>query len=170
MDRSTISITFNTEAVADSSLWKEWLYDAQLITEILGYKATHFGFTTMNSKAGKIKEIRNATKQIDKALEEGQIIKHISILVLPLNFESASFDYDVMVVRSLEYVTVIMNALDYTEEIEMKIIDILKKFVQKCYGEVFEMMQSEFPLSYSAKANKASFYKTLNIVKELRVD
>lgn len=168
MDIRTISITFNTEAAPDKSLWKSWLSDAQLITEILGYNSTHFGLTTLKSKTGKIKEIKHAANQIDKVLEEGQIIKHISIFALPPNFESASFDYDVLVVRSLEYVTVIMNAQDYTETVGLKIINILKKFTQKCDGEIFEMMKSEFPLSYSAKANKAPFYKTLNIMKEIR--
>lgn len=170
MDIKTISITLNMESVSDNSLWKAWLNDSKLITEMLGYKSTHFGFTTLESITGKIKEIKNATKQIDKAIEEGQIIKHISIFALPPNFESASFDYDVMLVRSLEYITVIMNVQDYSEEIELKIINMLKKFTQKCDGEVFEMMKSEFPLSYSAKANKASFYKTLNIMKKIRVD
>ncbi len=170
MDSKTISITFNTKDESDNSLWKDWLYDAHQISEIIGYKATHFGFTTTKSKSGKIKEIKNAKKQIDKALEDGQKIKHLSIIVLPPNFESASFDYNVMLVRSLEYVTVIINAKDYTEEKEKKIINILKKYTQGCSGEMFEMLKSDFPLSYSAKANKAEFYKTLRIIRKIEND
>lgn len=170
MDTKTISIVFHVEATLDNDLWESWLFDAQLISELLGYKSTHFGFTTSKNKSGKIKEINNASKKIGQAIEEGQRIKHISIFSLPPNFESASFDYNVMVVRSIKYVTVIMKAQDYSEVTRLKITNILNKYIHKCDGEIFEMLKSEFPLSYSAKANNAQYYKTLNIIKAFRVD
>ena len=167
MDNKTISITFNLTASSDCELWKLWIDDAKQIVNRLGYTTTHIGYSSSKNAVGKIIESGKAETKIINAINENDMIKYISVFSLPNDYNSASFDYNVLVVRNLEYLTVISNKNDYTLDKQAEVINILRKYSGSALGEIYEMDKAEFPLSYAAKANPAEFYSSLRVIGKI---
>lgn len=106
-------------------------------------------------------------KKVLNEIKSGQEIKYISMFSLPEDFQSASFDYDVMIVRNSQFTTVTVNKGDFNKIDEQKLVQLLSKYVNKGQCEIYEMDRYESPLIYASKANPTSFFKTLKIIKEI---
>lgn len=167
MENETISITFNSRADTINSKWMEWYNDAKKIINLLGYNCSHVGIKSTKLKSGKVMILPKNEKKITSAIESGEEIKYISIFSLPEDFKSASFDYNVLLVRDYDYVTIVVNKSDFYNIDGEILIKTLKKYAGESSGEIYEMDRYEFPLSYAVKANPPSFFKSLKIIKKI---
>lgn len=167
MENETISITFNSRIDNDNSKWMEWYNDAKKVINLLGYNSSHVGIKSSKLKSGQVMILPKNEKKIINAIKSGEEIKYISMFSLPEDFKSASFDYNVFLVRDYDYVTLIANKSDFYNVDEEILVEILKKYAGESSGEIYEMDRYEFPLIYAAKANPISFFKSLKIIKKI---
>lgn len=167
MENETISITFNGRINTDNDKWIEWYNDAKKIINLFGYEASHVGIESTKLKLGKVMKLPRNEKKIISAIESGEEVKYISIFSLPKDYESASFDYNVLLVRDYDYITITTNKSDFYNVDEEIIIKILKKHIEEGLGEIYEMDREEFPLIYAVKANPISSFKSLKIIKKI---
>lgn len=167
MEKETVSITVYGENNHDDFRWGEWYDDAKSIIESLGYEYNYVGIRSQRLKSGKVMKLSRNEKKVNDEIQSGQEIRYISMFSLPQDFQSASFDYNVMIVRNSQFITITINKSDLNRIDEKELIKLLKKYVKNCYGEIYEMDRYESPLIYASKANPVSFFKSLKVIKEI---
>lgn len=165
MENSTISITING-VVENGSMWIEWFDDAKKIFNLFGYDANYIGINSKKYTSGKVMNLEKKEKSIVESIENGDIVQYISFMALPDDYKSASFDYDMMLVRDRDYVTLIINKSNYKEDYENEILRILNKYIKVERTEIYEMDRIEFPLMYAAKANSIEDFETIKMMKQ----
>ncbi|MFZ5968227.1 MAG: hypothetical protein ACOYVK_13770 [Bacillota bacterium] len=168
MENATISITFNGHVDDDNNKWIEWYNEGKKIISLFGYEPNHIGITSTSLKSGKVMTLKRNEKKLVNAIENGDVVKSISIFSLEDNYKSASFDYNVLLVRNSDYVTLIVNKSDFYKVDEDVLGDSLRKYINATYAEIYEMDRYEFPLIYATKANPATSFKTLKIIKKIK--
>ncbi|SHJ43504.1 hypothetical protein SAMN02745163_01961 [Clostridium cavendishii DSM 21758] len=167
MEKETISITIYGENIDNDFKWEDWYEDAKKIIESLGYDYNYVGIRTQKLNSGKVMKLSRNEKKVLNEIQSGQEIKYISMFSLPEDFQSASFDYDVMIVKNSQFTTLTVNKGDFNKIDEQKLLQLLSKYVDNGHGEIYEMDRYESPLIYASKANPTSFFKTLKIIKEI---
>lgn len=100
------------------------------------------------------------------SINNNEDIKWLSIYSLPENFTSASFDYNVLITRNKNYLSIIMNKEVYLNLNLEETLSELKNFIELNYGEIYEMNRSESPLLYASGLNEVSEFETLKILKK----
>lgn len=159
------SISLYGEVVDDKNEWLNWYKQAKSIINLLGYEANYFSIEGGGMKSGKVMRINRSEKKLLESVGNLNGIKWMSIYSLPKDYKSASFDYDVLLVRNIEYVTLIASKSDFKEINEDALIDLLKEHVNVKSGEIYEMERDECPLLYVSRVNSLSSFKTLKIMK-----
>ncbi len=167
MEKETISITIYGENIDNDFKWEEWYKDAKKIIESLGYDYNYVGVRTQKLNSGKVMKLGRNEKKVLNEIKSSQEIKYISMFSLPEDFQSASFDYDVMIVRNSQFTTLTVNKGDFNKIDEQKLLQLLSKYIDNVHGEIYEMDRYESPLIYASKATPISFFKTLKIIKEI---
>ena len=167
MEKETISITIYGQNIENDFKWEDWYVDAKKIIESLGYDYNYVGIRTQKLNSGKVMKLSRNEKKVLNEIQSGQEIKYISMFSLPQDFQSASFDYDVMIVRNSQFITLTVNKGDFNKIDEQKLLLLFSQYVNNVHGEIYEMDRYESPLIYASKANPTSFFKSLKIIKEI---
>lgn len=146
--------------------WEEWFNLAISIIEKVGLSPTHISLESTNYKSGRVIKFKTGEKKVFDALENKENIEWLSIYSLPSNYKSATFDYEVLIIRKHTYINIIMNksvfeCIDYEWLIEK-----FKPYLNFDKGEIYEMNRLECPLLYAEKVNRIKSYKSLNIIEE----
>lgn len=166
MEKTTVSITMwgDNDEMDD---WCEWYSDCKKIFEILGYKMTHLGIISEKFTNAKIMTVSRSEKTIVDALKNGEKPYSFSCYSLPKDYKSASFDYDLLLVRKKEYISLVVNIGDYDKVIHNGIVSILETHIKMKTGKIYQMDRNEMPLIYASKANPIESFKTLKIYEEI---
>lgn len=167
MEKETISITAYGQNIDNDFKWAEWYEDAKKIIKSLGYEYNYVGIRTKKLNSGKVMKLDRNEKKVLNEIQNGEEINYISLFSLPQDFKSASFDYDVMIVRNFRFITLIVNKSDFKKIDEEQLLLLLAKYIECLRVEIYEMDRYESPLIYASKANPASFFKSLNVIKEI---
>lgn len=167
MEKETISITAYGQNIDNDFKWAEWYEDAKKIIKSLGYEYNYVGIRTKKLNSGKVMKLDRNEKKVLNEIQNGEEINYISLFSLPQDFKSASFDYDVMIVRNFRFITLIVNKSDFKKIDEEQLLLLLAKYIEGLRVEIYEMDRYESPLIYALKANPASFFKSLNVIKEI---
>ena len=167
MEKETISITAYGQNIDNDFKWAEWYEDAKKIIKSLGYEYNYVGKRTKKLNSGKVMKLDRNEKKVLNEIQNGEEINYISLFSLPQDFKSASFDYDVMIVRNFRFITLIVNKSDFKKIDEEQLLLLLAKYIEGLRVEIYEMDRYESPLIYASKANPASFFKSLNVIKEI---
>ena len=167
MDKETISITVYGQNIDNDFKWEEWYEDAKKIIESLGYDYNYVSVRTQKLNSGKVMKLSSNEKKVLNEIQRGQEVKHISMFSLPQGFTSASFDYEAMIVRNSQFISLTINKGDYNKIDEQQLLTLLYKYVHNLHGEIYEMDRYESPLIYASKANPISFFKSLKIIKQI---
>jgi hypothetical protein len=167
MEKETISITVYGENIDNDFKWEQWYEDAKKIIKLLGYDYNYVGIRTQKLNSRKVMKLNRNEKKVLSEIQSNREIKHISMFSLPQDFQSASFDYDVMIVRNSQFITLTINKSDFNKIDEQQLLLLLSKYINNLHGEIYEMDRYELPLIYASKANPTSFFKTLKIIKEI---
>lgn len=163
MENKTFSITAYGKLKDNNFKWNEWYEDAKQFILSTGYVYNYVGIDSKSMKSGKIMNAKKYERKVLDAFQNNEQIKHISLFSLPIDYESASFDYDIMLVRNDEFISLIMNKSDYSKEILEQFTFHFKKYFESAIVELYEMDRYESPLLYAAKVNELSSFQTLNI-------
>lgn len=166
-DETLTSITLYGEVEDGRNKWLDWYESAKKIVKSLGYEPNYFSVESSTLKSGEVMALGKNEKKLLKAIEAGDKIKWIAVYSLPLDYSSASFDYDALLVRSMEYVTLITNISDFKNTDEEMLLNSLKEHIGIENGEIYEMDRDECPLIYASKANPSSAFNTLKVIKTL---
>lgn len=167
MEKETISITAYGQNIDNDFKWAEWYEDAKKIIKSLGYEYNYVGIRTRKLNSGKVMKLDRNEKKVLNEIQSGEEINHISLFSLPQDFKSVSFDYDVMIVRNFRFITLIVNKSDFKKIDEEQLVLLLGKYIEDLRVEIYEMDRYESPLIYASKANPASFFKSLNVIREI---
>lgn len=167
MEKETISITAYGQNIDNDFKWKEWYEDSKKIIKSLGYEYNYVGIRTQKLNSGKVMKLDRNEKKVLNEIQSGEEIKHISMFSLPQDFKSASFDYDVMIVRNSQFITLTMNKGDFNKIDEQLLLLLLGKYIENLRVEIYEMDRYESPLIYASKVNPTSFFKSLKVIKEI---
>lgn len=162
MDNTTISITVYGRPVND---WQMWYQDAKGLFSKLGYDYNYFGANIFAD--GKIKTVSRSEKKLLAVMGEESNLEAVSMFSLPRNFKSASFSYDVMLVRNQEFITLSLNESDYDKLDETEVVKLFSEYVENPRVEIYELDRYEVPLLYAYKCNSTESFKTLKIRKVL---
>lgn len=166
MDNNTISITLRGNTLKKGK-WVEWYeYTCSIIHE-LGYDRTHLAIESDTYTTKKIVTIGRKEKQILQLLKSGLKPTSFSIFSLPKNYTTASFDYNILVVREKNYISLILNQYDLDKIDVNDYVSQMKMYIEFENGEVYQMDRCEMPLIYAAQANSMDAYKTLKVFKRL---
>lgn len=167
MEKETISITAYGQNTNNDFKWEEWYEDSKKIIESLGYEYNYIGIRTEKLNSGKAMKLDKNEKKVLNEIQSGEEIKHISMFSLPKDFKSASFDYDVMIVRNSQFITLTINKDDFNKIDEQQLLILLGKYIKNSRVEIYEMDRYESPLIYASKVNPISFFKSLKVIKEI---
>lgn len=102
-----------------------------------------------------------------KTMENGDDIKWLALYSLSSDYSIAAFDYDILLIRNTDQITLISNATSFNSVDENVILKLLKEHIVFKEGKIYEMDRDECPLIYASKANPASSFATLKIIKDL---
>lgn len=127
----------------------------------------------LGNKAGDINVLEKEEKcqgKIKKSVEKGEKISLVGLDVLPEDFGSA-FEYiayaKMGIKNDLNYIAISFpSALKESIDFDMT-IEELKRFISITSGEIFEMNRRDNPYFYVMRANQASSFKSLNIIKTI---
>ena len=161
------SITYFGKAIDDSRIWLRWYEFSVDLFKKIEYIANYVSIKSQSMSSGKVMKIERVEKKIKKVIENGESIRRLSLFSLPPNFSSASFDYNVMAVRSSDFLTLILDSDIYDNKISFEIIDSLKKYIKPEKGEIYTMDRYDSPLAYAFRVNPIDSFKSLNIIKKL---
>lgn len=162
MDKSTISITAYGHPING---WDDWYQKAKAIFKTLGYEYNYLGSNIWVD--GKIKTVTRSEKKLLNAIQAEDILDSVIMFSLPKDFKSASFDYDILIVRKREFTTLVVNKSDYCKLAEAEVTALFSNYVSNPCIEIYEMDRYEMPLLYASKGNPSSFFTTLKILKQL---
>lgn len=91
----------------------------------------------------------------------------LSLYSLPNQYKTATFDYNILVVRQDKYISVIVNKSDFEKLDLTNLIDTLVKYIEFDSGEVYMMNRNEVPLIYASKANAKETFKSLEVLEKI---
>lgn len=161
------SVTLYGKVIDEKNEWLNWYEKAQHITKLLGYDANYFSIEGEKMASGKVMNIKRCEKKLLEIIKKSSSIQWLSVYSLPLNYESASFDYNVLLTRDSESVTLMAHKDDLKKIDEDELIDLLKEHIKIKNGEIYEMERDECPLLYASKVNPLYFFKTLQVIKKI---
>lgn len=166
MDKNTISITLRGDALKKGK-WIEW-YDYISLTILkLGYEKTHIAMESDAYATRKIVTVSRKEKQILQMINEGVQPTCFSIYSLPEDYKIATFDYNILAVRTRSYFSIIFNQYDFEKIDADNFISTMKSYIEFENGEIYKMDREEVPLIYAAQANSINEYKTLSVLKKI---
>lgn len=168
----TKSYTFNGEVSNSIESWIKWSQDAKMIFNELGVQVSKC--TIISEKDEYIKVSKNIEERIQKIYNKKDSVISMTFLALPNICSSYAFDYIVTLTRSAflpAYITLILN-YEYNDLYNSafnqdELVSLLKTNINNSYGEIYEMDINECPELYAGKTNSKSFYKSLNIIKQI---
>lgn len=167
MQDIVVSITLYGKLESESKYsWIEWYEYCKKIVLNLGYVPNYISIESDSIKTNKILNLVKKEKKVLLSINNNEDIKWLSIYSLPENFTSASFDYNVLITRNKNYLSIIMNKEVYLNLNLEETLSELKNFIELNYGEIYEMNRSESPLLYASGLNEVSEFETLKILKK----
>lgn len=165
METCTVSITLWGDGLVKGN-WLDFYNDIGIIFRKMGYKRTHIAIDCKTFLNKKIVTTNRKEKEIINILKSGDIPKSISCYSLSKDYKIAMFDYDVMVVRQSEYISVVLNRSDLVKLDIDNTISILKQYIEFKIGEVYQMDREEMPLMYASRAKTINPFKSLVILEK----
>ncbi len=161
MENLTISITIHgTNKVRD---WVQFYADSKAFAATLGYVLNYVDFTSSSYNSTKVKKIpKNETKLLSQL--EDETISDLSLLSLPTGFKTAFFDYDVMIVRDQNLISIVFNASDIKKIHMPSVIEHFAKYSSVSEVQVYEMDRDDCPLMFAFKANPISCFPSLRML------
>lgn len=167
-DQTLRIITLYGDIKTNDDKWGLWYNDAKNIVKLLGYEPNYFSIDSTTFKSGKVMSLKRSEKKLLKSIDAGDEIRWITIYSLPIDYRVASFDYDVLLIRGTEHVSLLANVSDFKNTNEEMLLDSLKQHIAFKYGEIYDMDRDECPLIYASKANPPSSFKTLKVIKNIQ--
>lgn len=164
MNNLTVSLTIWGKLLNEYS-WNEWYIDVKKISKMLGLDITHLGVISPRYQSGKVLTVSRKEKEILQSFQGGEMPTDLSCYSLPKDYRTASFDYNLLIVRRESLITIIMKKEYYDDKKVDSLITILNKYIDMDRGQIYEMDVNETPLFYARGANDISFYKTLKVIK-----
>lgn len=163
MQEETVSITLwgNLERC---DKWTEWYTDVKKIFDLLGFDITHWGIRSLKRQMPKVAKIPRKEEKIFERLRKEENLQALSCYSLPKDYQNASFDYDLLIVKNEKYISVIMNGSDYSVERGEIIKMILCQYTQEFRGQIYKMNKQEVPLTYAADNNSSIVCPSLEII------
>lgn len=147
--------------------WIEWYNNVKSLFNEFGYAITHIGIISQSFKSNKILTISRNEKKIVKALQDGEIPNSIECYSLQPNFRTAMFDYEILCIRNVGYMTFVINDTDLNLNREKKIITFEKKFITIEKGEVYSTTNKEVPMIY-AETKDSTNLATYEFIKKIQ--
>ena len=105
----TKSYTFNGIIDTSYEAWEQWRNDALLLCNELGCEANYYDVGLASKTVRKASPITGIQRKMTNIQKKNDVITGMSILVLPENYSSASFDYIITLSRNANYITAIIN-------------------------------------------------------------
>lgn len=161
-----VSITLYGELECEYT-WLDWYKYCKKVISQLGYEPNYISIESDSIKSGKVLNLGKKEKRVLTSINNDNI-EWLSIYSLPGDFITASFDYNVLLTRNTEYLSMIISKEVYSNLNIGCTLSELRKFIKFNQGEVFEMHRDESPLLYASRLNEASEFDTLKIIKKLQ--
>ena len=158
IEEQTVSVTIWGDGLVKKR-WSDWYLDMSNIFHQLGYARTHIGIVSENYKKTKLLTVMRKEKEVLNQLNDGVEPTSLSLYSLPNQYKTATFDYNILVVRQDKYISVIVNKSDFEKLDLTNLIDTLVKYIEFDSGEVYMMNRNEVPLIYASKANAKETFK-----------
>ncbi len=158
-----ISYTFwGTQIESD---WLEWYRYVEKLFAKTGHTITHVAVKTDFSKTGRITRIsKKKIEEIGKIKNNGNSFC-VEVYSLPINYEIAAFDYDILCVRTECFISLVIKEQDSKHIGENDILG-MKKFLDYKSGEVYSTLNNEVPLLY-AFTNDSNNLSTYEFIKNI---
>lgn len=86
MDEINTSITMYGKVEDSPEKWWKWYEYSKCLTERLGYNPNYIGIRSDTFKSGMVLTIQRVENRLRKAIENRELIKHLSVYSLPENF------------------------------------------------------------------------------------
>lgn len=161
MDTLTTSITIYGPVKKGN--WGKFYLDAKIFAAELGYALNYYGYTSSSHNSTKMTKISKTDAKLLAKLDD-DTVSHITLESLPVDFSTAAFDYDLMIVRNQEFITLVVNSSDF-EKIDLKaVITTFSKYSNVTEIQVYEMNRDESPLIFASKANPISCFPSLKML------
>ena len=161
MENLTISITIHGSMKVPD--WNQFYADAKTLTSVLGHTLNYMGLSSSVINSSKVKRIPKNEEKLLSQLGDNTI-SHLALLSLPEGFKTAYFDYDVMIVRNQEYISIVFNAT-LIERIHVpSVIECFAKYSDISEIQIYEMDRYESPLIFASKANPDSCFPSLRML------
>lgn len=166
MEKIIISISLWGKTKKEQK-WDEWYEDVKKLADSIGINMTHLGIRSTNYSSSKILTIRRKEKDILECIKKGEKIDSFSVYSLPENYQIASFDYDLYIVRNMSFISISMKEKYYNSLIEQRFILSMNKYIDFETGEVFSTSDKEVPLIYTATRDKSNLetFESIKIIK-----
>lgn len=152
--------------------WINWIYSAELICNLLGFKSNFYSIYVKGDKSYNFKQAKNAINKIHTLKENNHEIINISIYVLPENYKTLAFDFIITLSRNFgyaKYITLIANDNYGIVLDDDKIINKLNNNITATRCEIYEMDIEECPEMYASGVINQKNIKSLNILKTFQV-
>lgn len=146
-------------------LWASWLLYAEQLAQNVGFPATHVSVAGESFHSDKVLVLSRLRKKILHAAA-GQAFEWLSLYSLPVDFQTAIFDYEILSSRSLEQASVAVPSNIGAALDGERLLQELTRFVKARSIEVFDMSRREVPALYLSGAQPPESFSTLRILKK----
>ena len=114
--------------------WDKWYFDVKEFFENYGYEVTHFGIISQSYNSGKLLTVARKEKEMIDKIRKGEKPILMSLYSLPPKYKSASFDYNMSMVRREGFISVTINECDYNITNEKKAFYFIDAPAMYCSG------------------------------------
>ena len=153
--------------------WINWIYSAELICDILGFKSNFYSVYIKSDKSYNFKHAKNVINKINTLRNGKEKIVNISIYVLPENYKTIAFDFIITLSRNFgysKYVTLIANKNYKFNFDDDKIINELENNISATNCEIYEMEMKECPEMYANGIIDRKNIKSIKVLKTYQID
>ncbi|WP_026529208.1 hypothetical protein [Butyrivibrio sp. VCD2006] len=154
-----INYTFWGEDIKTN--WYDWYVEVQKLFEKMGYKISHYGISSKSYSPDKIVTASRKEKEIIKILNSGEVPEDLEFYSLPKDYNSAIGDFDLLCVRTSEFISVVFKEKDISNIDENDILR-MKEYITFSFGEVFSSSDySSMVYSYTKDKENVPTYKLI---------
>ena len=164
MEEQTVSFLLYIDLINDSFDWQGWYFSSKEIIQNIGYSCNYIAVASQHFHSGKVLLLRRNEKRLLNEINTGSRIDNIQLMVLPPDFNTAVFDYEVQIIKYNDFIMLTVNKHDFNKVNINMFISEMEKYIYVTYWEIFEMSRYETPLLYAAKDNPKSFFKSLKVL------
>ena len=164
MEEQTVSFLLYTDLINDFFDWRGWYFSSKEIIQNIGYSCNYIAVASQHFHSGKVLLLRRNEKRLLNEINTGSRIDNIQLMVLPPDFNTAVFDYEVQIIKYNDFIMLTVNKHDFNKVDINMFISEMEKYIHVTYWEIFEMSRYETPLFYATKDNPKSFFNTLKVI------